>query len=192
MIYSDSLNYLYVYKVKGGITISLLNDKKTAFWILIAAVIAAVLAGLFFMDHPPDVPSVSQAVEEEPDVISLVEKFGDALKKVSLLAPDDVVAKEIKENYSDFVTPELLAKWQSDPQSAPGRMLSSPWPDRIDVKSVEADGNGGYVVSGEIIEVTSTELQNSGAAAKKQVTLGIVRKENRWLISSVEAVKQYE
>jgi hypothetical protein len=166
--------------------------KKAALGILVAVIAAAILAGLFFMDHSPDVPSVSQAIEEESDVISLVEKFGDVLKKVSLSAPDDVVAKEIKENYADFVTPELLTKWQSDPQSAPGRMLSSPWPDRIDVKSVEADRNGGYVVSGKIIEVTSTELQNSGAAAKKRVTLGVIRKENRWLISSVEAAKQYE
>ena len=155
---------------------SLFNYKKPAFWILSAVVIVVLLAGFFLIYNPG-------AEQEKQDVISLVKDFGDALKTVSLLAPDEIVAESIKEQYSDFITPELLAKWQSNPQSAPGRVLSSPWPDRIDVISIEGDGNG-YVVYGEIIEVTSTE-QQSGVAAN-QITLKIIKQDDRWFISNIE------
>jgi len=121
----------------------------------------------------------------EPDVLSLVENFGKALKAVTLTAPQDVAAESIKEHYSEYVTPELLAKWQSDPQNAPGRALSSPWPDRIEITGIMPTNDGEYTVSGEIIEVTSTELANGGAAAKYPVTLIITKQGDQWLISGV-------
>lgn len=159
------------------------NYKKPAFWILSAVLIVVLLAGFFLIHNPVDT-----AVEQEKqDVISLVKEFGNALKTVSLSAPDEIVAESIKEQYSDFISPELLAKWQSDPQSAPGRVLSSPWPDRIDVISIEDDGNDGYVVSGEIIEVTNAEQQSGVVAC--QITLKIIKQDNQWLISNIEISK---
>ncbi|HOQ09731.1 MAG TPA: copper amine oxidase N-terminal domain-containing protein, partial [Syntrophomonadaceae bacterium] len=70
---------------------------------------------------------------EQAVVSKLVADFGQRLKNVSLLAPDDVVTKSIKENYAEYVSPELLAQWQKDPANAPGRLTSSPWPERIDI-----------------------------------------------------------
>ena len=56
---------------------------------------------------------------------------------MSLSAPAAVVKKSMTDNYSEFVTPELLSKWESDPKNAPGRLVSSPWPDHIEILSVE-------------------------------------------------------
>lgn len=128
---------------------------------------------------PADLDRDAQAVT------ILVENFGKKLQMVSLLAPKDIAAKTIKENYGDYATPELLQKWMADPQSAPGRTVSSPWPDRIDIFYVEPGENDQYSVRGEIIEVTSTELANGGIAAKRPIELTVRKADSRWLISSV-------
>jgi len=124
-------------------------------------------------------------IQDELEVKLLLDAFGKNLQKVFLLAPEDVVAASIEENYGDYVTPELLQKWQADPQSAPGRLVSSPWPDRIDILSIEMLDENQYLVYGEIIEVTSVELEKGGAAAKWPVTITVRKVDGRWLISDV-------
>ncbi|KPU46088.1 hypothetical protein OXPF_01980 [Oxobacter pfennigii] len=123
--------------------------------------------------------------QDEQDVEELVEAFGKRLQMVSLLAPKDVVAASIEKNYSSYVTTELLQKWSSDPQSAPGRRVSSPWPDRIDILRMEMADKNEYTVYGEIIEVTSVELAKGGAAAKRPVTIVVQKVKDRWLISNM-------
>ncbi len=123
--------------------------------------------------------------QDEQDVRTLVEAFGKTLQKVSLSGSKDMVAASIEENYGDYVTSELLQKWQADPQSAPGRVVSSPWPDCIDIMRTEMIDKNQYTVYGEVIEVTSVELANGGAAAKRPVTLVVQKVNDRWLISGV-------
>lgn len=123
--------------------------------------------------------------QDKQDIRALVEAFGKTLRTVSLSAAEDVAAASLEENYRSFVTPELLQKWKADPQSAPGRTVSSPWPDRIDILSMEIIDSTRYAVQGEIIEVTSVEMENGGAAAKRPVTLTVQRVNGRWLIDSV-------
>lgn len=122
---------------------------------------------------------------DKQDVLSFVVNFGEKLKMVTLTAPQDIAAESIEEHYSEFVTPELLALWESDPQNALGRRLSSPWPDRIEITDTETAGNGAYTVSGEIVEVTST-----GPAAKYPVTLKVTKQDDRWLISGVTIIDE--
>ncbi|WP_158309861.1 hypothetical protein [Desulfitobacterium dehalogenans] len=64
------------------------------------------------------------------------------------------------------MTPELLQQWQADPQRAPGRMVSCPWPDRIDILTTEMHAIDQCTVHGEIIEVTSLEMVQGGAEIK--------------------------
>jgi hypothetical protein len=119
-------------------------------------------------------------------VTELVRDFGKSLKNVSLTAPEDAAAKSIKENYADYVAPELLAQWQSDPANAPGRVTSSPWPERIEITATEKLADSKYQVKGDIIEVTSVEMTQGGYAAKQPVTLTVEKLENRWLITAVK------
>lgn len=59
-------------------------------------------------------------------IVNLVKGFGSKLQTVSLLAPKDIVAESVQENYSPFVSPTLIEEWISDPAKAPGRLTSSP------------------------------------------------------------------
>lgn len=127
----------------------------------------------------------NEAEDERAAVIKLVEDFGQRLQTFSLQAPPDIVSRSLQENYGDFVAPALLAKWQSEPQHAPGRLLSSPWPDRIEILGVEQSASG-YEIKGEIIEVTSVEAANGGVAARRPVTLTVEKSADRWLITAVQ------
>jgi hypothetical protein len=118
-------------------------------------------------------------------VAKLVEDFGSKLQLVSLLAPVDVVKKSMQDNYGNFVSPALLAKWESNLQDAPGRLTSSPWPDRIEILSNEKLSDNIYEVKGEIIEITSTEKETGGVAAKRPITLTVKKIGNQWLIDDV-------
>lgn len=119
-------------------------------------------------------------------VIKLTEDFGKKMKNVSLLAPEDIAAKSIQENYAGIVSPALLAQWRSDLQNAPGRLTSSPWPERIEIIGTEKLSDFKYQVKGEIIEVTSVELANGGYAAKRPITLAVEKLDNSWLITAVK------
>lgn len=122
---------------------------------------------------------------ELTNIENLVKSFGKSLKMVSLLAPEDIVKDAIKENYGEFISSTLLEKWQNDPVNAPGRVSSSPWPERIDIHSIEKITDTEYTVNGYIIEMTSVEMVNGGIAAKRPITLNIKKVDERWLIDKV-------
>jgi len=115
------------------------------------------------------------------EVTQLVEDFGRKLQAVSLLSPN--VSEEMSREYSEYIAPDLLDTWLSDPTLAPGRIVSSPWPDRIEISSISQASDGTYVVEGEIIEITSSELVNGGAANTIPVRLTVQWIEGRWQIT---------
>lgn len=119
-------------------------------------------------------------------VEKLVADFGKTLKNVALVAPEDVAAKSIKENYAAYVSPALLAQWQKDPQNAPGRATSSPWPERIDITDTEKISDSKYQVQGEIIKMTSVEMAGGGYAAKRPVVLAVEKADGKWVITAVK------
>ncbi len=82
----------------------------------------------------PEAKSPSTGERDQAAVASLIEAFGGKLQAVSLQASKDVVKKSIQENYGDLVSPALLAQWVSNPSNAPGRVTSSPWPERIEIR----------------------------------------------------------
>ena len=116
------------------------------------------------------------------EIKNLIRNFGEKLQMVSLLAPKDIVSKSIEENYSEFISSSLLERWKNDPKNAPGRLTSSPWPDRIEIRDTEKVSEDKYRIKGEIIEVTSVENANGGAAAKQAITILVVKDKDRWVI----------
>lgn len=137
------------------------------------------------------IPEQGNNVQRQKDMLDkqavagVVDSFGKNLQRVSLLAPADMVNQSMQDNYSSLVSPMLLAKWQEDPQNSPGRMVSSPWPDRIEILSNEKLADGTYEVKGEIIEITSEEQTKGGVAAKRPITLALTKFDDQWLISGV-------
>jgi len=119
------------------------------------------------------------------EIESLVLEFGKKLQMVSLLNSEEVLKKNIEEHYSTFISPSLLEKWLNNVEEVPGRMLSSPWPDRIEIHNNEKITDDEYEVKGEIIEITSAEKVNGGAAAIREITLIVKKINEEWLIDKV-------
>ena len=152
--------------------------------LLSASMIGCTVAGSQSRENEEKTQQTDEADKEA--VANIVESFGKKLQEVSLLAPKEVLEKSMKESYGDFVTSELIAKWINDPMNAPGRLTSSPWPDRIEILAIEKSAENEYKVDGEIIEITSTEKTEGGISAKRPITLGVRKIEGRWLIDDVK------
>jgi len=125
-------------------------------------------------------PTAGNAADEAA-VRQLVEGFGQRLQSVSLLAPD--APQQMQQQYGEFVAPALLQTWMGDASKAPGRLVSSPWPDRIEITTIETETADRYVVTGFVIEVTSVELANGGAAARVPVRITVERVQGSWRIT---------
>jgi len=123
---------------------------------------------------------------ERQAVASVVESFGQKLRYVSLLAPVESVYQSLDENYGSLVSPALLTQWKGDPYNAPGRLVSSPWPDHIEISSLEKIPDGSYQVRGQIIEITSQEQISGGYAAKRPIIIVLRQFGGKWLIDTVE------
>jgi len=119
--------------------------------------------------------------EEEGAVRYVVESLGKRLQNVSLQSPD--AAQMIGEQYAEWVDPELLKIWMNDISRAPGQVVSSPWPDRIEITSIVREEADRYVVVGFVVEVTSMEVVSGEAAAKTPVRIVLEKREGRWLIT---------
>lgn len=154
---------------------------KKALLIMLISVLAIFAAGCAKSTNT----NTNTDETDKKAVAALVEDFGKKLQMVSLLADKDQVSKSMQDNYGNYVASELIEKWKVDPKLAPGRMVSSPWPDRIEIISNEKVSEGDFKVTGNIIEITSTEASNGGTAAKRPISLEVKKTQNRWWITDV-------
>jgi hypothetical protein len=123
---------------------------------------------------------------DSTEVRAVVERFGQRMKQISLLAPDSIVVREIRQAYAPLVTPALLEAWISKPAHAPGREVSSPWPEQIEIRSVEPAGTGLCRVKGDVVYVTSVEQAQGGSVSRTPVILE-VKSDDGWRIGAYEA-----
>lgn len=149
---------------------------------LLAGSIILFLTSCSILQSPEFISNITKpSSNAEYEVEKVVEVFGTKLQKVSLLSPN--VNEEMQENYSQFVTQDLLEERMSNPQEAPGRQVSSPWPDRIEITNIQKESSNKYLVDGEIIEVTSVEVVDGGAANKIPVHILVKEVKGEWLIA---------
>jgi len=136
------------------------------------------------MPTPTPVPTRTVTVSstnDETEIKSVVENFGKKLQMVSLQSP--TASQQMQEQYAEFVSPALLQAWMSNQSQAPGRVVSSPWPDRIEITSLTKTASDKYAVTGSIIEITSVEVGTSNAADKVPVQIGVQKINDHWLIT---------
>ncbi|HEX7069753.1 MAG TPA: hypothetical protein VF190_03060 [Rhodothermales bacterium] len=155
---------------------------------IVASPSAAMLFALLGIAGCSERPtgSIDGAVAENPScdeagVRTVVQQFGDRLKQVSLLGPDSVVVREIRDAYAELVDPQLLEDWSDDPSNAPGRTTSSPWPDRIEIARIDSVSPAACRVEGVIVYETSTEVERGGTAVHDSVALRVERSDG-WRI----------
>lgn len=122
---------------------------------------------------------------DEAAVRSIVENFGKKLQMVSLQAPKDLLEKSMKENYGEFVSKELIAKWIGDPLNSPGRLTSSPWPDRIEILDTKKLSANEYQVNGKIIEIVNAENLTTSIAANRPIAIVLKKVDKSWIITEV-------
>ena len=147
--------------------------------------VVAIAGGLLYLSSLSLSSSPSEPISNSDDaaVRAFVQEFGARFKNVSLLADD--AGTQIALQYGAYASPDLIAKWQQDTSSAPGRQTSSPWPDRIEVIAVTPAGDDTYQVEGTVIEVINTDLSNEPAATYP-VTLTVKRNAGTWIITACE------
>jgi hypothetical protein len=150
---------------------------KTLFIVILAFSVAAC-------SPAPMGPSVSAA--EDAGVAAVVQEFGGRLKNVSLLAPD--AAQQIETQYGEFTAADLLAVWMADPLQAPGRLTSSPWPERIEIDAINMVSAEVNHVIGRVIEITSAEVDTDNEAASYAVSLTLTKTKGAWLISDYQII----
>lgn len=142
-------------------------------WLIGAALVFLGLGYSYFASHPQGVIDN----KHEGEVRAIVNAFGNELNSVSLLSPD--ASEQIQRAYSAYVAPELLAVWVANPQKAPGRAASSPWPSHIVVDAITEAEGGAYEVSGRVMLVTSTS-----DAGSIPVTLRVAERDSSYRIVS--------
>jgi hypothetical protein len=124
---------------------------------------------------------VQALVRSEGEARALVELFGSRLQHVSLQSRE--VTRSLRIQYIGLVAPVLLRSWEADPSAAPGRYLSSPWPDHIEITALTFRGSKACSVSGQVVMMTSAEIAGGGAAALVPVHLELRRIAGPWLIT---------
>ncbi len=121
----------------------------------------------------------SGGVDATGVVSQKVVAFGNELRNVSLTAEEPTRSDTLKRVYGSFVTPELIDAWSTNPETALGRTVSSPWPERIELGMVSRNPDGSYTALGSVVEVGNADI---GAVAIYPVALTLEDREGNWLI----------
>jgi len=140
---------------------------RTASVITAIVVLIIIALGLWMFMQPAAAPQTGStsgkiSTETATALRDTVTGFGAHLKNVALLSTS-TLSSQLAREYAPYLSQDLIARWQANPALALGRQVSSPWPDRIEVRTVSPNGDGTYVVSGDIIEVTSTDTATSSS-----------------------------
>lgn len=123
--------------------------------------------------------------ENEEAIRQVVNDFGRQLKNISLSAPEEQVREDMEKYYGDLVVYETIKKWFKNPLEAPGRLTSSPWPEKIEINSVSKETEEKYLVKGRIIEITSIEESEGGKAAERSIDIYLAKFDGTWLITGI-------
>jgi len=151
---------------------------------IVLLVVVVFVAGFFFWNviNPNTIKK-----DETAEVTALVENFGSKLKEVRLSDPEEMVSQEIKQVYTSFVSSNLLLDLINDPSKAPGGDVSSPWPEKIEIISMEKLDSHTIQVKGKIILMTSVEMAQGGNAGETPIMLWVrnTNANGAWLIDQL-------
>jgi hypothetical protein len=114
---------------------------------------------------------------------------GDLRDPDNLLAAqlDPGTTEEIDANLKRFITDRLYQKFMNDTSTVPGKPADTkaPWPDIIEIASVQKLDNTSYTVNGKIILMTSLQTVEGGNAGETPITLTLKKVNGTWLIDDV-------
>jgi len=147
-------------------------SKKVLLWVVVGVIAIGLIAGGFILAQRS---KIALPEEDKKEITSVVEGFGKTLSKVDKVAPEEEIAKSVKAYYTPFLTSDLLLEWASRPEKALGRVVSSPWPDRIEILSIEKIDEYTAKVKGYVVWVASGGNRTLEVTEKVPVSL-VVKK----------------
>jgi orotate phosphoribosyltransferase-like protein len=118
-------------------------------------------------------------------IYQVVGEFGARLKDVVITTSDQDVITAVDFNLKQLITGRLYQVFVQDKIRIPGRYVSSPWPERIEIASVQMLDSGFYTVNGSQIVMTDDTLAHGGNAGETPITLTLKKVNGAWLVDDV-------
>lgn len=156
---------------------------KHEIWTIIG--IALLVTALFFLLGDKTKDFSKEPASESMVVQQLVLGFGNHLKNVSLTAPIEILTESITREYTPYVSPLLLERFIADPLHAPGRLTSSPWPEKIEIKQAQLMGDY-WEVFGDVVFMTSADIESGGEAGREPFFITVANIQGKWLIAEYQ------
>ena len=161
-----------------------MNTNGLVRFIAVGIVLLLVISvGEYFLFKPATTPQPNEA--DVNAIYQVVGEFGARLKDVEITAPQRIVIDAVNFNLKGFITDRLYQVFVQDKIRIPGRYVSSPWPERIEIASVQRLDSGSCTVSGSQIVMTDDTLAHGGNAGEIPITLTLKKVNGAWLIDDV-------
>ncbi len=145
-------------------------------WILVGLVVIVIVGTVLYFLRPQLLPVVLQPTDPTKEVRATVVDFGAHLKDIN--ATSKGATTTIATTLAPYVAPELLSVWSEEPSLAPVSYGTLPYPQRIEIQSVEKQKDGTYWVIGFVIEI-----DKKGDYLNKKVTIVLEKQKNTWMIT---------
>jgi bla regulator protein BlaR1 len=142
-----------------------------------------ISVGVYFLFKPSTTSPPNEA--DINAIYQVVGEFGARLKDVDLSAPKQDILTAVGFNLRQLITSRLYEEFVQDTSRIPGRYVSSPWPERIQIDSVQRLDSGSYTVNGNQIMMDSDALAHGGNAGRTLITLTLKKVNGTWLIDDV-------
>lgn len=145
-------------------------------WILAGVIALPLIAGGVYFLRPQLLPPALQPTDQTKEIRGTVVDFGAHLKDIQATSKDATTT--IATTLAPYVAPELLSVWSDEPSVAPVRYGNLPWPQRIEIQSLEKQKDGSYWVTAFVIEQDKT-----GDYVNKKVIIVLQKVGGRWMIT---------
>ena len=126
--------------------------------------------------------------DEEAAVRLIVEGFGQRMQNVELLSGE--VQSQIRDQYGPFASEDMIEEWLDEPSRAPGREVSSPWPARIEIYTIEEEGVDTFRVHAWVKYVDSEDGIGE-ASAEQSISLLVEYQGGAWVITNYATTGAY-
>jgi len=161
-----------------------MNTKGLVRFIVIGIVLLLVISvGEYFLLKPSTTTPPSAA--DINAIYQVVGEFGARLKDVVITTSDQDVITAVDFNLKQLITDRLYQVFVQDKIRIPGRYVSSPWPERIEINSIQMLDSGSYTVHGSQVVMTDDTVAHGGNAGEEPITLTLKKVSGVWLIDDV-------
>jgi hypothetical protein len=161
-----------------------MNTDGLVKFIVVGVVLLLVISIAGFFLYRAPVRSLPSAADINA-IYQVVGEFGARLKDVVITTSDQDVISAVDFNLKQLITDRLYQVFVQDKIRIPGRYVSRPWPERIEINSVQMLDSGSYTVHGNQVVMTDDTVAHGGNAGEEPITLTLKKVNGVWLVDDV-------